>query len=186
VTTPEDAHLREVGDRIEALVTKLGSHADPRTRAEVDELVRLLVELYGAGLHRILTIVDESGPGATGLFARFLDDQLVASLLVLHDLHPLDLPARVRAALERARASLDGVARGAGVELVGIEEGEPPVVHLRLAAPGHGCGSPGAALREAVEAELRRAVPEVRVEVEAETVLPPPRSVPVALRRRAG
>jgi Fe-S cluster biogenesis protein NfuA len=183
VTTPEDAHLRGVGDRIEALVTKLGSHADPRTKAEVDELVRLLVELYGAGLHRMLTIIDETSPGATELFARFLGDDLVASLLVLHDLHPLDLTTRVQAALERVRTSLDGVARGAEVELAGIEE---DVVRLRVVAPSHGCGSPGAALKEAVQAELWRAVPEVSVEVETRTVEAPPRPVPIALRRRAG
>jgi hypothetical protein len=151
----EDARLRQLSDRIEALVTELGGHADPRTRAEVDELVRLLVELYGTGLARICDILAGLDAGGADLLAALVDDDLVASLLVLHDLHPAGVDARVGEALDRARASLNGAASGAELTLIGLEAG---VVRLRLAGP-EGRGTAGTMLRRAAEAELASSVP---------------------------
>lgn len=67
------------------------------------EAVQAVVELYGEGLRRMV-----GGAGA--------EDELVAHLLVLHDLHPVPLEERVREALAK------------GVELVSIDKG---VVQLR-------------------------------------------------------
>jgi hypothetical protein len=53
--------LRKVGDRIEALLQELGRSADPRLRANSEELVRLLMDLYGAALARVLEIIDDTG-----------------------------------------------------------------------------------------------------------------------------
>lgn len=170
--------LRWVGDRIESLVKDLESHSDPKTRTQVDEVVRLLVELYGSGLTRIMEVVDETAADATDLFGHFLDDELVASLLVLHDLHPLDLRSRVVLALERVA---EGAGPGTEVALVALEDG---VAKVRLTASGFGCGSGGAALRIAVEEELARAVPDVKVVLEAVVPPAPPPVVPIALRRR--
>ena len=63
--------------------------------AEAEDEARQLVELYGAGLARITEIVgeDESGPK---LMDKLVADPLVESLLLVHDLHPLDTSARVR------------------------------------------------------------------------------------------
>jgi hypothetical protein len=69
-------------------------------------------------------------------------DPLVESLLLVHDLHPLDTDTRVRRALGRL---------GTGAEFLGIDnEG---VVHVRL---GHGCGSTA----EVVEEAITNAAPE--------------------------
>src|SRR5262249_15026007 len=65
-----------------------------------EELVRLLMQLYGAGLERILEIVKGSEYAN-----RFADDKLVASLLLLHDLHPVDADTRLRNMLERLEGS---------------------------------------------------------------------------------
>ena len=60
---PQEKNLRAAGDRIEGLLQELGTVADPRVRANAEELVRLLMELYGSALARILEIVDDTGLG---------------------------------------------------------------------------------------------------------------------------
>jgi hypothetical protein len=82
--TQEGRDLRAVGARIEELLGQLRATSDPATAEVAEEVVRLVVELYGAGLERA---VELAGPEAVD---RFVEDELVASLLVLHDLHPND------------------------------------------------------------------------------------------------
>jgi len=43
-------HLRAVSDRIETLIEEVRAIGDPGARETAEELVRLLVEFYGAGL----------------------------------------------------------------------------------------------------------------------------------------
>ena len=45
------------GERVEALLAELRSHAGPQVAATAEELVTCLVELYGDGLARIVAIV---------------------------------------------------------------------------------------------------------------------------------
>ncbi len=98
------ADARETGARVERLLDELGNHADPAVARRAEELVRLLVEFYGAGLARIVELT-----GADVL----VGDDLVASLLVLHDLHPVPLRERVLRSLGTARllSVEDGVVR---------------------------------------------------------------------------
>ncbi|HEV7516629.1 MAG TPA: hypothetical protein VGR07_10050 [Thermoanaerobaculia bacterium] len=81
-----EQELRAASDRIEVLMGELAA-ASPAIQAKTEELVRLLMQLYGGGLKRILAIVDEAG-AADPIFARLVADDLVSTLLVLHDLHP--------------------------------------------------------------------------------------------------
>jgi len=69
--------------------------ASPAVQARTEELVRLLMQLYGGGLERILSIVDEAG-AADPIFSRLVADDLVATLLTLHDLHPASAPKLVQ------------------------------------------------------------------------------------------
>jgi len=93
------------GERVEALLAELRSQAGPQVAAAAEELVGSLVELYGAGLARITEILgeDESGPK---LMDKLVADPLVESLLLVHDLHPLDTSARVRRAVEEVLPQL--------------------------------------------------------------------------------
>ncbi|MFY9826033.1 MAG: NifU family protein [Thermoanaerobaculia bacterium] len=159
-----DDDLRAAGDRIEALMGELAA-AGPAVHGKAEELVRLLMQLYGAGLGRILTAVDDAGQAAGPIFARLAADDLVASLLVLHDLHPLDLGARIARALERVRPALG--AHGGDVTLLGVEDG---VVRLRLEGSCHGCPSSTVTMKLAVEKAIAEAAPEIaRIEVEGVT-----------------
>ncbi|MET9344543.1 NifU family protein [Nonomuraea sp. NPDC003804] len=149
------------GERVEVLLAELGALSDEATRDKAEELVRVLVELYGAALERIMEVVAESGEAET--LRRLVADDLVSGLLVVHDLHPLSTEERVRAALEGVRPYLGSHA--GDVELVGIEE--PGVVRLRLAGTCHGCPSSRVTVTSAIEQAIARAAPEVaRVEVD--------------------
>ncbi|GAB2474375.1 hypothetical protein GCM10027187_48390 [Streptosporangium sandarakinum] len=149
--------VQAAGERVEALLADLGAHADPATRARAEELVRALVELYGAGLERVVEAVVEAG--AADVLHRLTGDDLVSGLLILHDLHPLGAAERAAAALERALAGREEKA-----ELLGVDE--TGVVRLRLTGAGHGCPSSRRALLRAVEDAVTGAVPEAaRVEI---------------------
>jgi Fe-S cluster biogenesis protein NfuA len=158
---PEDRKTRAVGDRIEALLAELRTITDPRARTTAEELVRLLLELYGGGLERMMEIVDESPLGGE-LFSRFAADDLVASLLLLHGLHPEDIESRVGRALDSVRPYL--ASHGGNVSLLGIEDG---VVRLRLEGTCNGCSSSTVTMKLAIEKAIEEAAPEVtKIEVE--------------------
>ena len=91
--------VKQVGERIEEILAFLGS-GDGKSAAAAEELVGLLVELYGDGLGHIMAIVGGAGPAGTAILAGLSEDPLVESLLLLHDLHPLDVDARIQRALD--------------------------------------------------------------------------------------
>ncbi|HXG13008.1 MAG TPA: NifU family protein [Gemmataceae bacterium] len=136
--------------RIEALVQALEELPDPTARDTAREMVRALLELHSAGLARLLELV--AGVGGQALLDRLARDDLVGSLLLLHGLHPVDLEARVRQALERVGSRLR--AHGAEVELISLDGG---TARLRL----RGGGASTAALRQAIEDALTEAAPDV-------------------------
>jgi Fe-S cluster biogenesis protein NfuA/nitrite reductase/ring-hydroxylating ferredoxin subunit len=148
-----DAQWRSAGDRIQTLLdaTAAGGAA-ARERAE--QLVREVVELYGAGLSRILaTVGDQAGPG---MLDRLLADDLVASLLLVHGLHPHDVRRRVSDALDRVRPYLGS--HGGDVHLLDIVD---DTVHLQFAGSCKSCPSSAVTLELAVEDAVRAAAPEI-------------------------
>jgi Fe-S cluster biogenesis protein NfuA len=172
---------QKAGERVEELLAELGSQAGPQVAATAEELVGCLVELYGAGLAEIVRIIgsDASGPALLG---RLADDPLVASLLLLHDLHPMPVADRVQRALDEVMAQLGGSHAGR-VTLQGVDEAG--VIALRLERGGHGCGSSGSA--EAVQAAIEQAVaaaaPEA-ADVVVEVVTPAPELPLLQITRR--
>lgn len=138
--------VRAAGDRIEEL---LGTLRSGTTRDAAEELVRLLMALYGEGLARVLSILRDHDPA---LIARIAEDDLLEDLLLLHDLHPRDTSARIRRAL-------DGLGSLGPLEYQGIDAGG--VVRVRLTAGG--CRS---AAVSTIERAVLDAAPEAtRVEV---------------------
>ena len=83
-------------------------------------------------------------------------DDLVSHLLLLHDLHPVDLEARVARGLAEVRPYLES--HGGNVELVAVEDG---VARVRLQGSCRTCPSSAATLRSAVEAAVLRAAPDL-------------------------
>ena len=169
------------GERVEALLAELRSQAGPQVAATAEELVSCLVELYGAGLAQIAAILgaDEAGPG---LMDKLVADPLVESLLLLHDLHPLDTSARVRRAVEQVLPQLG--AHAGEVEYDGLDE--HGVIHLRLESGGHGCQSSAGTIQAVIEQAVAAAAPEAaRVDIE---VVDTPAELPLLqiTRRPAG
>src|SRR5260370_26400661 len=114
--------FRPTGERIEKLLDELRAMAEPSTWPRVEELMRLVVELYGAGLARFVDLLD-ADLSIDKLRERVLEDELLASLMLLHGLHPEDTAARGGRALDRVRPYLGShggdVAVGGGEEMIG-------------------------------------------------------------------
>lgn len=157
--------LKEVGARVEELLGTLESNSDPSVRGLAEELVRQLMELYGEALARVAEIAGLAGEPPSPVAARLLNDELIASLLILHGLHPEDTERRVLRALDKVRPYLGSHA--GGVELLGIDE--KGKVHLRLQGSCHGCPSSTVTVRYAIERAIGELAPEVAgVEVEGQ------------------
>src|SRR5436305_1124816 len=142
----EDRELTERAARIEALLDEIDSLPDPAVRGKVADVVQGLLAFYGEGLRRMLAIVERDGRTAGAhLLEAFARDELIAHLLLLHDLHPVDVETRVARALEEVRPYLQS--HGGNVQLLGIEGGVArlPCVRaaLRRSPRGPVPGSPG-------------------------------------------
>ena len=160
VTRADDFHA--VGERINALIDASAS-GGVVARERAEELVRLVADLYGAGLERLLTILHELGRLDDEALAALAADDLVAGLLLVHDLHPYDVTTRVEQALDNVRPYLGS--HGGDVELLGVSD---DVVRLRLLGSCDGCPSSSVTLKLAVEGAIEAAAPEI-IAIEVET-----------------
>jgi Fe-S cluster biogenesis protein NfuA/nitrite reductase/ring-hydroxylating ferredoxin subunit len=150
--TEDDAQWRTAGDRIQTLLDASSSGgAAARERAE--QLVREVTDLYGAVLQRMMDVASAADPG---LADRFAADDLVASLLLVHGLHPYDVERRVSDALDSVRPYLGS--HGGDVSLLGVDDG---VVRLQFQGSCKTCPSSSVTLELAVEDAVRAAAPEI-------------------------
>jgi Fe-S cluster biogenesis protein NfuA/nitrite reductase/ring-hydroxylating ferredoxin subunit len=157
------ASLRQSGERIEHLLEELRASQDGAAWRRVDELVRLIVGLYGDALSRIVDLLGSDSTAAE-LRERLLQDELVNSLLLVHGLHPLDLETRVSRALERVRPYLGS--HGGGVRLKEVDEAAG-IARLILDGTCDGCPSSAITVKLALEGAIKEAAPEItRVEAE--------------------
>jgi Fe-S cluster biogenesis protein NfuA len=145
-------HLRS----IETLLGEIEASADPNLRTSVRELVQLVMDLHGAGVERMLELMRAPGEGGEGLIQKLGRDDLVASLLILYGLHPLNLEARVIEAVDKLSQRLR--AHEGEVELLSVEHG---AIRLRIQANGQGCGSNAQALKEMAEDAIYQAAPDL-------------------------
>ena len=142
---------------IEALVHRIEKLADPALTATAKELVQLLMDLHGAGIERMLEIINQTATSGPSIIDALGRDDLVRSLLLLYGFHPDSFESRVQQALEKTRPYLKS--HGGNVELVGIDDSG--AVTLRLEGNCHGCPSSSATLKLAVEEAIYDAAPDV-------------------------
>ena len=166
--TPEVREKREFrvhSERVERLISRLdgapGAAKDPELRATALELVQCVVELHGAALERMLESIAQTPAGEAAL-DQALEDDLVASVLLLHGLHPDAMETRIHRALDKVRPYLQS--HKGDVEFVSVHEGR---VRLRLVGSCGSCPSSSVTLKNAVEEALYEAAPEI-VEIIAE------------------
>jgi Fe-S cluster biogenesis protein NfuA len=144
------------GERVETLLADLRSHAGPQVADTAEELVSCLVELYGSGLAEIVAILARDTEAAPRLMDALIADPLVESLLLLHDLHPLDTGTRVQRALDQV---LPQFGSHAPKVTYGIDD--QGVIHLRLEnSGGHGCGAAPETVQATIEQAVADAAPE--------------------------
>ena len=158
--------------RIDELVGELDELPDAAARSRVEELIGAVLEMHGDALRRMLDAVADQPDGGAALFTDFIADELVRSVLLVHDLHPISLADRVEQALESVRPIMYG--HKGDVELLGIED---DVVRLRLKGSCDGCPSSELTMKAAVEKALYEAAPEI-AGIEVEGMSPPPPGPP--------
>ena len=152
----DETRWRTAGDRIQTLLdASAGSGTVVRERTE--QLAGELTELYGAALERMVAIAGESAPELVG---RFAADELVASLMLVHGLHPHGVERRIEDALDSVRPYLGS--HGGDVTLLEVVDGaEGMTVRLQFAGSCKSCPSSAVTLEFAVEDAVRAAAPEI-------------------------
>jgi Fe-S cluster biogenesis protein NfuA len=158
------AQFKAQTERVEKLAARLETANDPETRAVALELVQQVVELHGAALEKLIERCVATPEGERAL-ENALRDDLVASVFLLHSLHPDDLHTRVLRGIEAVRPYLQS--HGGDCELAGIDGG---IVRLRLHGSCGSCPSSSVTLRNAVEEALYQVAPDIK-EIVAENAV---------------
>jgi Fe-S cluster biogenesis protein NfuA len=147
------------------------------THQDVEELLDEMLDLHGEGLARVLAVL------APETRDRLIEDPIVASMLLVHGLHPVSLADRVMAALDRVRPYL--ASHGGDVELLGLDDG---VAQLLLKGSCNGCASSAATLELAIERALEEEAPDllgIEVEGAVDKVRAPSKPLPLVGARPA-
>ena len=153
---PDDARLRAEAEQLEGLLEELRELVTPAAWIRIEQVLHRVVALYGRGLAHAIDHGRAAAAGAQ-FDERVCADELLASLLVIHGLHPLPLADRIMRAIERAA---DALGRDLpALELAGIEENGI----ARLRASGSFGG--GAMSARVAEATVRRAIEEAAPEL---------------------
>ena len=169
MSSPANTDFGQVGERIGELLGGLADSGDDKALYAAEESVRLLVELYGEGLSRLTAAMAETDDGLARL-RELAGDGLVASLLIVHGLHPVPLEQRIDDALDSVRPYLGSHA--GGVEVIGVDD--EGVLQLRLQGSCDGCSSSSETVRVAIENAVLAAAPEI-VAVHAEGMVERPK-----------
>jgi Fe-S cluster biogenesis protein NfuA/nitrite reductase/ring-hydroxylating ferredoxin subunit len=162
--------------RVQELQARLDTDGDPATRDLAEELVSAVVQMYGAGLERIVGSLLDGGEEGERLAAALAEEELVAALLLIHDLHPVPLKQRVRSALEQVRPYMES--HGGDVELLSLEEG---VARISLRGSCSDCAASAVTLELAIKQALEEVAPDLEgLEVEGVAGAPSGPSLPMA------
>ena len=144
--------VRKLGE----LVTRFDEMPDSPQKTSGKELVRLLMDVHGQGLERMMELVFESRESGSALIDRLGEDEVAGGLLLLYSLHPDALEARVQAAVERMRVKLRKLS--CAVELLSVDDG---VVRVQIKPGGHSRGSSTREVRAIVENGIYELAPDV-------------------------
>jgi Fe-S cluster biogenesis protein NfuA len=169
-TQEQQQEHQQRADRIEFLVQKVSTFSDLRAREVTEELMQILLNMYGEGLARILELTVETEAAGYALIKNFTSDDLVASLLLLHGLHPIPLEERIIQALDEVRPYLKS--HGGNVELISVGENS---ARLRLEGSCDGCPSSTTTLQSTIEEAIYKVAPDLD-KLEVEGIAEPPRS----------
>jgi Fe-S cluster biogenesis protein NfuA/nitrite reductase/ring-hydroxylating ferredoxin subunit len=150
---------------LQKLLAEVEALPYPGARELIQDCMESVLGFYGAGLKRILQVVSEDGPEGRKVFRDLIRDDVVKGLLLVHDLHPLNLEARLLEALDKVRPYLKS--HGGNVELISLENN---VARLRLQGTCQSCASSSVTLELAIRHAIEQACPDLaHFEVEGVT-----------------
>jgi len=149
----DDARVQQRMERIAQLVRRLDAEAGGKEREQARELMELVMSLHGEAFERVLERLRAAGNAGRELLDCLAADPVVASVLLLYGLHPVDLESRVHRALEKLRPIIRSY--GGDLELAGCEEG---AVRIRVTELNNSHAARAA--RSAIEDEMYAAAPD--------------------------
>jgi Fe-S cluster biogenesis protein NfuA/nitrite reductase/ring-hydroxylating ferredoxin subunit len=166
-------NIDQVVERVQDLQAQLESTGESVPRELAEELVSAVVRMYGAGMERIVDSLLSTGSDGERIAASLADDPLVATLLLIHDLHPVPLEHRVQQALDSVRPYMES--HGGNVELLSLEHG---VARIHLRGSCSDCSASAVTLELAIKQALEEAAPDLEgLEVEGVA----PQTLPVVM-----
>jgi len=148
--------LNRAGSRIQELVERIDALPSSPARVLFEECLESVLAFYGHGLERILELVAEAGPDGQKIYDDLIHDNVVRGLLLIHDLHPVDIETRLRAALDKVRPYLES--HGGNVELISLTN---DVARLRLQGTCRSCASSTVTLELAIRHAIEEACPDL-------------------------
>jgi Fe-S cluster biogenesis protein NfuA/nitrite reductase/ring-hydroxylating ferredoxin subunit len=164
----EIAELNRQSEHIQQLIEEIESLPDMKARSLVQECIQEMLSFYGNGLERILKIIASGNSSAAkDIYNDLIEDSFVNGLLLIHDLHPLDLKTRLLKALDKVKPYMDS--HGGSVEIVSLENG---IAKLKLAGSCKGCPSSSSTLELGIKEAIEELCPDLLgLEVEGVTSL---------------
>jgi Fe-S cluster biogenesis protein NfuA/nitrite reductase/ring-hydroxylating ferredoxin subunit len=153
----EIAELNHQGERIQQIIEQIETLPDGKARDLVQECIREMLSFYGSGIERMLKIISGgNSTAAKDIYNDLIEDSFINGLLLIHDLHPLDLRTRLYKALDQVKPYMDS--HGGSIELVSLEDG---IAKLRLAGSCNGCASSSSTLELGVKQAIEENCPDL-------------------------
>lgn len=165
----ETAELNRQSEHIQQLIEEIESLPDPKAKRVMQDCIQEMLSFYGKGLDRILNIISNGNSSAAkDIYNNLIEDTFINGLLLIHDLHPLDLKTRLYKALEKVKPYMDS--HGGSVEIVSVENG---IAKLKLAGNCKGCPSSSGTLELGIRQAIEEYCPDLlALEVEGVTAIP--------------
>jgi Fe-S cluster biogenesis protein NfuA/nitrite reductase/ring-hydroxylating ferredoxin subunit len=148
--------LNRVGSRVQELVEQIDALPNSAARTLFQQCLESVLTFYGHGLERILQLVANAGPDGQKIYRDLIQDNIVRGLLLIHDLHPIDIETRLLDALDKVRPYLKS--HGGNVELISLTN---DVARLRLQGTCKSCASSAVTLELAIRHAIEEACPDL-------------------------
>lgn len=153
----ERAELNQQSEHIQQLIEDIECLPDAKVKNMMQECIQEVLGFYGKGLERILKIIaNGNSTAAKDIYNDLIEDSFINGLLLIHDLHPLDLKTRLYKALEKVKPYMDS--HGGSVEIVSLDDG---IAKLKLAGNCKSCPSSSSTLELGIRQSIEEYCPDL-------------------------
>lgn len=156
IPTTAEGRSEALLERVQELQEALEAAGDSPPPELLEELLSSVVQMYGAGLERVLRALQDAGAPGQRIAGSLAEDPLLATLLLIHDLHPVPLADRVQQALDSVRPYMES--HGGNVELLSLQDG---VARIHLRGSCSDCSASSVTLELAIKQALEEAAPDL-------------------------